>query len=304
MKTILITGVAGFIGRYVAQQFAEAGWQIAGLDKVPPDPTLRKKLSRYDQIDLPSSTLSVLLQQVQPQTCVHCAGPSSVDLSMRDPAADFNASIPITFDLLDSLRIYAPECRLIYLSSAAVYGNPDLLPIKEDQSPHPISPYGFHKLICEQICSEFVRVYGLRAAVVRIFSAYGVNLRRQVLWDICRKALTEEVLNLRGTGNETRDFIHVQDVARAIYILVNQAPFCGEIYNLANGVETTVRQLAGMVLKKLGRIIPIQFNGCNTPGNPLNWLADISCIKGLGFHPEITLDRGVQEFAEWCKTEK
>ncbi len=301
-KNVLITGVAGFIGSYVARHFIQEGFQVVGLDSRLPEAASSQHFHFY-QCTLPSKDLGHFLQQFRPQVCIHCAGPASVDLSMVNPDFDFNASVPPTFNLLESLRLHAPECRLVYLSSAAVYGNPELFPIKEDQSPQPISPYGFHKLVCEQICLEFVKVYGLRTAIVRIFSAYGVSLKRQVLWDICRKALTEEVLKLKGTGNETRDFIHIQDVARAIYILVNRAPFRGEVYNLANGVETMIRELADLVLKKLGRIIPVEFDGGHTPGNPLNWLADISRIKGMGFIPESTLDRGVQEFAEWCKAE-
>ncbi len=299
-KNVLITGVAGFIGSYVARHFAERGFGVAGLDGRLPDSPC-SEVFHFFRCTLPSEDLDRVIQDVHPEVCVHCAGPASVGLSMTDPAADFNASIPVTFNLLNSLRLFAPACRLIYLSSAAVYGNPDSLPVREDQPVHPISPYGFHKLVCEQMCLEFVKVYGLHTATVRIFSAYGVGLKRQVLWDICRKALTEEVLKLKGTGKESRDFIHARDVARAIYTLVDRAPLCGEVYNLANGVETTVLELAEVILGKLGRSVPIEFDRHDVPGTPRNWLADIGCIKGAGFTPEITLDQGVQEFVEWVR---
>jgi UDP-glucose 4-epimerase len=303
VNTVLITGVTGFIGRYVARQFAEAGWSVVGLGTRPPENAPRQYLFCYEQLVLPSAGLASIVQQVQPQVCIHCAGRASVNLSVSDPGADFSASVAVTFNLLDTLRLYAPKCRLIYLSSAAVYGNPEILPICETQSINPISPYGFHKSICEELCTEFFKVYDLPTAIVRIFSAYGPGLRRQVLWDICQKALTQPVLSLRGTGNESRDFIHGRDVAKAIYILAEQASCEAEVYNLASGTETTVKELADLVLVQLKRAISVEFDGNIPPGDPLNWRADTSRLAQIGFIPEVDLERGVGIYAQWCQAE-
>lgn len=303
MSLVLITGVTGFIGRYVARQFAEAGWSVAGLGTRPPENAPRQYLSCYEQLVLPAADLAVIVQQLQPDVCIHCAGRASVDLSVSDPAADFDASAAVTFNLLDTLRLCAPRCRLIYLSSAAVYGNPVALPIYETQNPNPISPYGFHKLMCEQLCAEFAKVYSLPTAIVRIFSAYGPGLRRQVLWDICQKALTQPQLSLRGTGNESRDFIHGRDVARAIYTLAEQAPCEAEVYNLANGIETKIKELADLVLAQLGLAIPIEFDGTIPAGNPVNWQANIGRLARVGFIPEVDLERGINIYAQWCRAE-
>jgi UDP-glucose 4-epimerase len=193
--------------------------------------------------------------------------------------------------------------RLIYLSSAAVYGNPEKLPIQETQSFNPISPYGFHKLMSEQLCMEFFKIYNLPTASARIFSAYGPGLRRQVLWDICQKALTQPALKLLGTGEESRDFIHGRDVAKAIYLLAEKAPCQAEVYNLANGVETTIRELAELVLDKIGQPIPLEFDGSIRVGNPVNWQADINRLTQLGFAPEVPLERGINIYAQWCRAE-
>ncbi|NEO98880.1 MAG: NAD-dependent epimerase/dehydratase family protein [Symploca sp. SIO2E9] len=303
MNTVLITGVTGFIGRYVAREFSEAGWNVVGLGTSPPENAPRQDLNNYQQLILPSTELVDIIQKIQPQVCVHCAGRASVGLSLSEPAADFSASVDVTFNLLYTLRNYASGCRLIYLSSAAVYGNPESLPIRETHKPSPISPYGFHKLMSEQLCSEFFKVYDQPTAIVRIFSAYGPGLRRQVLWDICRKTLTQPVLKLLGTGNESRDFIHVRDVARAIYTLVEKAPFEAEVYNLSSGIETEIKSLAELVLSHLERKINIEFDGMFTEGNPINWQADISRIAQLGFTPEVTLERGTKVYAQWCRAE-
>jgi UDP-glucose 4-epimerase len=301
-KNVLITGVAGFIGSYVARHFAEKGFEVVGVDSRLPGDT-SGRLFHFYQCTLPSENLGHLIEQARPQVCIHCAGPASVDVSMVNPDIDFNANLPPTFNLLESLRRHAPECRLVYLSSAAIYGNPETLPIRETQCPNPISPYGFHKLMCESLCLEFSKVYGLPTAVVRIFSAYGVGLKRQVLWDICQKALAQAVLTLRGTGYESRDFINVKDIGGAIYLISQKASWKAEIYNLASGIETTVKELADILLAGLGRTLPVEFDGTVTPGTPLHWKADISRLREIGFVPEINLEMGVRAFAQWCKGE-
>ena len=236
---------------------------------------------------------------LKPEVCIHCAGPASVGLSMEDPASDFSASVPVTFNVLDTLRRCSPQSKFLYTSSAAVYGNPPSLPVKEDQVLQPISPYGFHKFLCEQLAAEFRRVYGLRTAVGRIFSAYGTGLKRQVLWDICEKASKSGVLTLRGTGEESRDFINVRDVARALLLLSEKAPCEGEAYNLASGKETTIRALQEILVEGLASGVAVRFDGSSTPGDPLNWRADISRISSMGFETEIDLREGASLYARW-----
>ncbi len=298
-KTVLITGVSGFIGRYCARLFSEQGWKVAGVDCVTVPPPIPRNLFRYYQLVLPAHNFPDVVSDMQPTVCVHCAGPASVGNSMENPAADFNGSVAVTFNVLDSLRLGAPKCRFIYPSSAAVYGNPEQLPVGEKHHVDPISSYGFHKLICEQLSREFKKVYNLPTVVVRIFSAYGNGLKRQVLWDICRKAVSEKKLLLQGSGLESRDFIHVSDVARAIHLLVEKAPFEGEVYNLASGIETTIRDLQEMLTNELGSRIQVEYDGLTAPGNPLYWRADISLISGMGYRPVVSLAEGVRSYARW-----
>lgn len=303
MKTVLITGVTGFVGRYVARQFAEVGWNVVGLGTRPAENAPMQSLSYYQQLTLPADALADLVQKIQPHVCIHCAARASVNFSVTEPAQDFSASVDVTFNVVNTLRLYAPQCRLIYLSSAAVYGNPQTLPIHESQTPQPISPYGFHRLISEQICAEFFKIYGLPTSIVRIFSAYGPGLRRQVLWDMCHKALTQPILKLQGTGTESRDFIHVRDIAKALYVLAEHAPCQAEVHNLASGVETTIRELADMVLVHVERKISIEFDSVIRAGDPLNWKADVTRLTKLGFTPEVSLQRGISVYAQWCRAE-
>lgn len=303
MKSVFIIGVTGFIGRQVAHHFAQKGWKVVGLGTRPPENAPQQDLSGYYQVILPSDDLNGLVKLLHPHVCIHCAGRASVANSLANPLADFQAHVEMTFNVLNAMRLEAPRCRVIFLSSAAVYGNPESLPISEDQPLRPVSPYGFHKLIGEKLCAEFSEIYGVPTGIARIFSAYGTGLRRQVIADLCYKTLTEPVLRLHGTGAESRDFINVRDVAQGIYLLAERAPCTAEAYNLASGKETTIQELAELVVACSGPNIAIEFDGQNPKGNPLNWQADISRMSRLGFIPTIALNKGVTAYADWCRIE-
>ena len=302
-EVVLVTGVAGFIGRYVARHFSEQGWSIIGTDNAPPENAPVANLTAYVQLQLPDPALIDLLKKHPPQVCIHCAGRASVGLSVTDPSADFYSNTVLTLELLNTLRLHTPDCRFIFLSSAAVYGNPQSLPIHEIQSTAPLSPYGFHKLQSEQLCLEFSKVYSLPTASVRIFSAYGPGLRRQVMWDICHKAIIKKSVTLQGTGQESRDFIHALDIAKVLMLIATSAPMQGEAYNLATGQEVTIRELANLLLLVLEYERDLQFDGIVPVGNPLNWQADISKLQQLGFSASVPLERGIKTYANWCRAE-
>jgi UDP-glucose 4-epimerase len=217
------------------------------------------------------------------------------------PLADFEGSVRIHAHVLDAVRRNAPEARVITLSSAAVYGNPQSLPIAEDSILAPISPYGYHKVLCETLLKEYYTVYGVQSAALRIFSAYGAGLRRQLLWDVCEKATAGEV-RLFGTGEETRDFIHADDVARACLAIAEGAPMHGEPYNVASGDETTVREVAERLVGEIAQGLPIHFTGEVRLGDPLRWQADISSVRALGFQPRVSLAEGVADYATWYES--
>ena len=302
-RLALITGVTGFIGRYVARYFSSQGWSVIGIGTSPPENAPLANLKKYFCLKLPNSDLNEILQEHPPSICIHCAGRASVPLSVSEPVSDFYTNSVITFELLNAIRLHSPNCKFVFLSSAAVYGNPQSLPVSETQTVSPISPYGFHKFMCEQICLEFTKVYGLQTASLRIFSAYGPGLRRQVVWDICQQAITQGSLLLQGTGQEGRDFIHALDIAKALSVVVKSAPMTGEVYNLGTGREVKISELATMVLNSLEVDFLPQFDGIVPNGNPLNWQADISRLKSIGFNPSVELARGIKTFVNWCRAE-
>jgi UDP-glucose 4-epimerase len=300
---VLITGVSGFLGRYVARHFYRQNCIVIGTDNAPPENAPTGNLTSYHRMRLPDPQFGELLKTIQPDVLIHCAGRAAVALSVENPHSDFYSNTVVTFEILDAVRKNAPACRTIFMSSAAIYGNPTSLPILEHDQPAPVSPYGFHKLQSEQLCAEFSSIYNLRTASVRIFSAYGPGLRRQVIWDICQKAILQNSLILQGTGEESRDFIHALDIANAIDCITRNAEMNGEFYNLATGAEVKIRSLVNLVLDSLEIEKQPEFNGVVPAGVPLNWRADISRLRSLGFEPNVSFERGIKTFAYWCRAE-
>lgn len=292
MKKILVIGAAGFLGRAITQHFTRLGWDVYGLDRVAP---ALDGLKDYAALELPHPRFLNLLAEWNLDACIHAAGRASVPLSMQDPAADFQDGPALTFYLLDALRQRAPKIAFILLSSAAVYGNPVALPVGEEQPPAPISAYGYHKLQSEMLCREFADLWRMKTASARIFSAYGIGLRRQVVWDIAQKASTQGEVTLQGDGNESRDFIHADDIANGLNILLDHAPLCGEVYNLSSGNETKISDLANLIMKNLESNSKIIFSGELPAGTPKNWRADIRKISALGFSPNISLEAGIAD---------
>ena len=302
MNTCLITGALGFLGRCAVSEFTSAGYRVvgAGREYCPEDQVASLGLGGYHCMDLPSPELATLLAAEKPVVLVHTAGPASVARSMIDPESDFSGTVGVLFDLLEAVRLHSPATKVVILSSAAVYGNPALLPIAEDAALSPVSPYGFNKQIAETVMREFHTVYGMSTAVARVFSAYGAGLRRQILWDVSEKARTGRV-QLFGSGDETRDFIHAEDVASAARVILEKAPMHGEAYNVASGMETSVREIAERVVADIAPGIPIEFTGVIREGDPLRWRADISALCALGFSPRVSLTDGVADYCKWYR---
>lgn len=306
-RRVAVTGAAGFLGRAVVRHFLAQGASVLAMGRHTADLVQRfsemtSSLMASD-INLPDERLSVLLRDFQPELLIHAAGPTAVADSMTFPRKDFEAATLVTFDVLDALRQTAPQCRFINLSSAAVYGNPYSLPVPESAHPSPTSPYGYHKHFSEQVAQEFHKLYGIPTLSCRIFSAYGEGLKRQVIWDICRKANMPGPLQLRGTGDETRDFIHVTDVVKAIDLLAGHAPFEGEKYNLASGQASSIRQVAETLAAALGVQKELSFDGAHPSYAPVHWEADITKIRQLGFSPDVSLTDGLARYARWFLTQ-
>ncbi len=293
---VLIIGSKGFIGSHAVTYFKNQNYSVLGCDVVTDYDN-----SDYIQIDATNSDYHFIFENYQFDVCINCSGAASVPLSIQFPLKDFNLNTLNVFKILDAIRTTQPKCKFINLSSAAVYGNPEKLPITEDFKLKPLSPYGIHKMQSEQICQEFYDYYAIETCSLRIFSAFGNGLRKQLLWDLFKKFSSGENIELYGTGNETRDFIHVDDVINAIDCVIKNGEFSGNQINLANGEEYTIKYIADLYKNYLNSEATITFNNQVKPGDPLNWRADISKIKALGYQPKMSLETGVKKYIHWAK---
>jgi UDP-glucose 4-epimerase len=234
---------------------------------------------------------------------VHCAGSASIHESIRNPGNDYESHVALTHWLADRVEHLAPDCRIVYVSSAAVYGQPAVLPVSETAPVRPLSPYGYHKRLAEMILEQASALRGLKTVCARVFSAYGPGLGRQVIWEAASQALRQGEIELAGTGRETRDFLHAEDVARALFLLAVKAPAQGEIFNVAQGIEISIRDMAEQIARTCGLPSP-HFLGIPRNGDPARWCADTGRLRELGFVPRIPFEAGLKTVLDWVRTEE
>jgi UDP-glucose 4-epimerase len=216
-----------------------------------------------------------------------------------NPLRDFTLNTYNVIKLLDAIRMHRPNCKFVNLSSAAVYGNPELLPVSEWLPLRPISPYGTHKMQAEEACSAYHKFYNTSTCSLRVFSAYGNGLKKQLFWDIFQKAKKQDTFELYGTGNETRDFIHIHDLARAIDYCIEFANFKGEAINIANGEEIAIIDAVSIFLSFFNRNKTPIYNGKTKQGDPLNWKADVSVLTAMGYTPAVDITNGLKNYYQW-----
>ena len=293
---ILVIGACGFIGSNAVKYFRAAGHHVTACDIIVPaaDPD-------FILLDKPETGFDILFKKRSYDVCINASGSATVGISFTNPAHDYLLNTHNVFRILDSIRQLNPDCKFINFSSAAVYGNPDKLPVTEKQNCSPISPYGFHKLMSENICAEFFSVYGVPSVSLRVFSAYGCGLKKQLFWDLYQKTKNSETVELFGTGNETRDFIFIDDLLGAVDIIMSKGNFNGGVINVSSGVETGISDAARIFLSLVNEKLSLKFNNIQKQGDPLNWRADISKLRLLGFTSKTTMADGLNQYFVWLK---
>lgn len=295
---ILIIGSEGFIGSHIKKKFSKSN-EVWCADVIHNDNSFQ-----YNQLAIVNTDFNVLFEGKQFDVCINASGNGSVPISINKPIFDFELNVGNTIKILDAIRTYNPECKFINMSSAAVYGNPSFLPISEDSSLKPLSPYGWHKLYAEQICKEYYYLYNIQTINLRLFSVYGENLKKQLFWDIYQKCLFSQDVELFGSGKETRDFIYIEDLLEAIDCVIKKGLFNGESVNVASGTETEISYAASVFIKEIDPNINLKFNMIVKPGDPLNWKADISILTSFGFKNETLIENGLKNVVKWLKEKK
>lgn len=292
---VFIIGSKGFIGSNLTRHFEQLNFNVWSADVI----TDYTEGATYFLIDPSNSDYKTVFLQNKFDVCINCSGAASVPDSLKHPHRDYLLNSANVFNILEAIRIHQPTCKFINLSSAAVYGNPEQLPIKENAKALPISPYGFHKLMSEQIGEEFFRFFHIPTCSLRIFSVYGEGLKKQLFWDLFSKTRFREKIVLFGTGLESRDFIYIEDLAQAIQLVAEKGQFNGEVINIGNGEEIFIKDCVNIFYHLFDGKIAYQFSGEVRSGDPNNWVANIDKLKRLGYKKKFTLEEGLTRYHQW-----
>jgi UDP-glucose 4-epimerase len=292
-----ITGAGGFLGGAVGRKLSAAGLRCVGLGH---------GAARFGDTpsfsgDLDAALFAKAAGFGLPELVFHAGGGASVAKAQANPEADFRASVLSTGDLIHFLGRQAPGAHIVYPSSAAVYGTQPEGVIGEHVPPNPVSHYGWHKLVAETLCRQGSALYGLRVTIIRFFSLFGPGLRKQLLWDIATRALNGSDMVLSGSGEETRDFLHIDDATALIWHLSKTAGEGCRIVNGGSGRPVTVRHVVELMLAALEieAVMP-RFTGQIRSGDPLHYRSDVAYLSSLGFTPERSFEAAIAEYAAWA----
>jgi len=304
---VLVTGGAGFIGSHTVDRFLADGFEVVVLDDLRSGQLenisqhVGERNFRFVRGDVRDSGLvRELVSDVD--AVVHLAALISVPESIRDPVLTNDVNVNGTLNLLKACVDFGVK-RFVYASSCAVYGNAESLPIKEDCPARPESPYGVSKLVAENYVRTYHEDFGLETVCLRYFNVYGP---RQVYSDysgvitqFMGRLAKDLPLVVFGDGEQTRDFVHVQDVAEANMLALKNGGIAGETFNIGTGVATTVNQLANMLLEVTNKTHLKIMHSKPRKGDIKHSVADISkARRKLHFNPKMSLKDGLEEFTK------
>lgn len=294
-----MTGINGFIGRNIADKFRIAGYRVVGVDL-----ECRDDVYKVYKRDLWRDDILDVLRIEKPSIVIHCAGLASVPYSIDHIEEDFNSNAIVVYKFLEAMRrTQLQSSRFVFISSAAVYGQPKTLPVCEADELHPMSPYALHKKIAEDICLYYAENYNFDIKVLRIFSAYGPGLKKQIFWDMYQKVKKNGYLELFGTGEESRDYIYIDDLTEAVFLVTLDKKTNHLVWNIANGEKIYIKDIARIFAHQMNMELErICFTGKVREGDPVEWCADISRIRSLHYSPKISIEKGIESFVGWANS--
>ncbi|MEO7119244.1 MAG: NAD-dependent epimerase/dehydratase family protein [Candidatus Limnocylindrales bacterium] len=302
---VLVTGGAGFVGATVVRRLASAGIAVRILDdgRAAGFAALEGAGAELIAEDVLVSDLAVALAGVD--AIVHLAAQTNIQASLADPVGDLRVNVEGTLRLLEAART-AGVPRFVFASSASVIGPVDK-PANETTLPRPAVPYGAGKLAAEAYLHAYFATYGMVTTSLRFANVYGPFARHKqsVVPRFIRAALAGEPLIVYGDGGQTRDFVHVEDLAELIaaVLAADSVQVGGRVFHGASGRETTVRRLAELVLSfgpDGGRIEQLP----ERRGDVAHSCADIALARSmLGYAPRMTLEVGLAATMDWFRAD-
>jgi UDP-glucose 4-epimerase len=299
---VIVLGACGFIGRHVCRRLSWEDFEVIGLghgEWAAEEWTLWG-LSRWVKADITIESLAATGSR-RVVALVHCAGTGAVSYAHAAPFDDYQRSVATAACVLEFARAHCgAEARVVLASSAAVYGDQGEVDLTETAMRSPISPYGFSKVAAENLCDVYSRFFEVQSSVIRLFSVYGEGLRKQLLWDAMRKFSAGE-RRFFGTGNELRDWIHVEDAASLMCAAVSAPQASFEVFN-GGHVKATTREVLAALADRSGGSEPA-FTGETHAGNPRRLTANWQhAARQLGWRPQVDLETGLARYVQWFNT--
>lgn len=301
---ILITGGAGFIGSHLAEALVSKGASVIVLDDL--------STGKMHNIGNVKERCEIVIRDVRKRSVLENIG--KVDIifheaagalipSFKNPNLDLQVNTGGTINVLEFARKW--DAKIIHASTGSVYGNPIKVPIAEDHPLNPISPYGISKLAAEMYCDFYFKEYGIHVVCLRYFNVYGprqaISEEMGVIPIFVSRAVSGKPPVIFGDGNQTRDFTHVSDVVNANLLAAATKRAKGRIINVGTGTETSILDLAFLILRLCNRKLKPLFSDPK-PGDIRRLAADISVAKeALGYEPKISLEEGILDYMSWHK---
>jgi nucleoside-diphosphate-sugar epimerase len=308
MASYLVTGGAGFIGSHLAEELVRRGHGVRVVDSLITGK--RQNLAHVPAVEFTEGDLADLAVARRAvdgiDFVLHQAAIPSVPRSVQDPIASNKANIDAALNVLVAARD-AHVKRVVYAGSSSAYGNAPTLPKVETMGPAPLSPYALQKLVSEQYCQMFTRLYGLETVTIRYFNVFGPRQDPASPYSgvisLFISALCEgRRPTIYGDGEQTRDFTYVANVVDGVLRACDATSVSGEVINVATGGRISLNQLFRTVRDVVGsRVDPIYADP--RPGDVRDSQADIQKAQRLlGYEPTVSFDEGLKKTVEWYRT--
>ncbi len=312
MAKFLITGGAGFIGSHLTESLLKDGHTLTIFDDFNDyyDPNIKWKNIRHVKPDIEviegDIRDAVLVERTFAKgnfdTVVHLAARAGVRPSITDPKLYFTTNIDGTFNLLDACRYHGVK-QFVFASSSSVYGVNKKVPFAEsDALVRTISPYAATKLACEQICSNYSELFGIKSTCLRFFTVFGPRQRPDLaIAKFTKRILAGDAIPKFGDGSTARDYTYIDDIIQGVRAAIDydKTPF--EIFNLGGSATTTLSEMISTLEAELDNKAIIN-QMPEQPGDVPRTYADISKSKEyLGYNPETPFRKGIKRYVEWYK---
>ena len=310
MPKALVTGGAGFIGSHVADLLLSEGWDVTIVDDLSSGKTENIAASaKFHEIGMTSGELARLVSDQKFDVVAHLAGQIDVRKSVDDPIEDATTNILGTLNLMEALRRKSPRTRVVFTSTGgAIYGDLGTPPNVETYPKDPDSPYAISKLSAESYLAYYGRIHGMDSTAVRFSNVYGPRQdphgEAGVVAIFCGRILANRGLTIFGDGLQTRDYVYVGDVARAVYLaatrpLPERARLDARAFHIGTGKATSVIDLAKLLQKSAGTSVPVEF-APHRPGEQQDSFFNVEKARQtLGWGPKVSLEEGLANTFAW-----